>query len=1015
MPQLRQAFGNVADDIAAGGGGGDALQSLTLAQFAATTSAQLRGVLSDELGTGAALFDGATPTGFILTSATGLPISTGVSGLGANVATFLATPSSANLAAAITDETGTGALVFGTGPTISNPIITNIAPGADFTLTQNSVAAFKSVNAGALVNTLVLSAGKVGINVTPGTALDISGQVLTLGSVFGSTARTNATGKVGYLVVPHYTNAEESASGFIVASQASDTDIHYGGGSSVFNAATGLHFYTAANNTTLEGTERLTINSAGAVVAAVSFSTPLLTGSTSVSTPLIISAASLTLQPATGSVLIDGSTASLFLKDTSTGFQASSSTVINPVANNAIRSTSYTSGLLGWNISALGNAEFNNVDVRGAIHASIFTYNAINVTAGTQLVTPSGAKLKTDVIVTAGPTYGTTTFTIDVVDHEGLSHAASQLFAVNDILRLKDGLIGDTWFKVTAVSDQTTFWRYTASIQAGTANVTYRAGMGVPDYGVSGKGGIMLTADQTNAPYLQMFTHLGTFSSADASGSLTLTPQLRLGNLNGSYGYASAIYGLGVGQYGAASKEWLTVDQTNGIRMGNNTTTLAQWSVAGDIVVGEQAAGKSNVWITSGAISFRTNNVEKMKLDGSGVITIGEIGAGLANTLISAGAFALRLNTTERIGLSTAGVLTIKDSAGTAKITLDAAAGMTLDGKMQMLGSSSAIAIGVLPPLSSAIGTGIWQDRNGIWGILGVKQVETTTVVGTVTGSGDAAVTVTAASMAGSPYVKNVAVLDTDSAATVAGKVRTALTADAIVTAFFTVSGSGANVVLTDNYGRANDATMNLRVENGTCTGLTLADSVNTTAGSNTTQAKFDAATGAITAGAGNVALDANGITLTEGSSSYNKIIWKTVGDSNTASLADITLGSDRLFQFFVNGNGTVSNGQINFLVGNSSFDGANFNVVCEASPSRRQYGAFFPSGGGTFLGLIIGDSVPPTTSAILELKSTTGAFLPPRMTTTQRDALTAVNGMILYNTTTDALNYRKAGAWVAI
>lgn len=64
-----------------------------------------------------------TPISVTLTNATGLPIATGVSGLGTGVATFLATPSSANLATAVTGETGTGALVFGTAPTISSPII----------------------------------------------------------------------------------------------------------------------------------------------------------------------------------------------------------------------------------------------------------------------------------------------------------------------------------------------------------------------------------------------------------------------------------------------------------------------------------------------------------------------------------------------------------------------------------------------------------------------------------------------------------------------------------------------------------------------------------------------------------------------------------------------------------------------------------------------------------------------------------------------------------------------------
>ena len=64
-----------------------------------------------------------TPSSGTLTSCTGLPISTGVSGLGTGVATFLATPSSANLASAVTDETGSGSLVFATSPTLVTPLL----------------------------------------------------------------------------------------------------------------------------------------------------------------------------------------------------------------------------------------------------------------------------------------------------------------------------------------------------------------------------------------------------------------------------------------------------------------------------------------------------------------------------------------------------------------------------------------------------------------------------------------------------------------------------------------------------------------------------------------------------------------------------------------------------------------------------------------------------------------------------------------------------------------------------
>lgn len=68
---------------------------------------------------------------------------------GTGVLTFLGTPSSANLAAAVTDETGSGSLVFGTSPTVNNPTVTNYI---------ESVVAIGTVTS---TNTIALTNGTV--------------------------------------------------------------------------------------------------------------------------------------------------------------------------------------------------------------------------------------------------------------------------------------------------------------------------------------------------------------------------------------------------------------------------------------------------------------------------------------------------------------------------------------------------------------------------------------------------------------------------------------------------------------------------------------------------------------------------------------------------------------------------------------------------------------------------------------------------------------------------------------
>ena len=153
-----------------------------------------------------------TPASGTMTNVTGLPVTTGISGLGTGVATFLATPSSANLAAALTDEAGSGTVAFTTSPSFVTPALgvatatsvngTTIPSSKTLVVTTDTLAVHAATTSaelagvisdetgtGALVfaNTPTLVTPNIGA--ATGTSLVLSGDL----TVNGTTTTINST------------------------------------------------------------------------------------------------------------------------------------------------------------------------------------------------------------------------------------------------------------------------------------------------------------------------------------------------------------------------------------------------------------------------------------------------------------------------------------------------------------------------------------------------------------------------------------------------------------------------------------------------------------------------------------------------------------------------------------------------------------------------------------------------------------------------------------------------------
>ena len=195
--------------------------------------------------------------------------------------------------------------------------------------------------------------------------------------------------------------------------------------------------------------------------------------------------------------------------------------ILIDAGNDKIETSDYVSGYLGsgWHI---GNdiAEFNNIRARGKISTSVFEKDTISVVGGNFMVMP-GDILDSD---------------MTALDASTMTISGDETFAVNDILRIKDGT-DDEWFTVTNADSAPTYTvtRDQASQYSANTNPIWTAGTSVVNYGATGEGGVYLSASEANSPYIHFFTHEG-------SPWTTTTAKTRIGKLDGIPGASG--YGI---------------------------------------------------------------------------------------------------------------------------------------------------------------------------------------------------------------------------------------------------------------------------------------------------------------------------------------------------------------------------------------------------------------------------------------------------------------------------------------
>ena len=396
---------------------------------------------------------------------------------------------------------------------------------------------------------------------------------------------------------------------------------------------------------------------------------------------------------------------------------------------------------------------------------------------------------------------------------------------------------------------------------------------------------------------------------------------------------------------------------------GTNTTTIGGGTTTGAVTLG--GTGTQSIDVGTGA--------------GVKTVTVGSSNTTSATT-IQSGTGALTLTP------AVTGTTVIGNTAGTGAITLGSSTGAQTTNVGTGSGASTVnIATGAgvnTVTIGGASGASATTIKSGTGALTLTSAVTGTTVIGNTAGTG----TITLGSSTGAQTTNvgtgsgastvNIATGAGANTVTIGGASGASATTIQSGTGALTLTPAVTGTTVIGNTAGTGAITL------GSSTGAQTTN-VGTGSGASTVNIATGAGVNTVTIGGASGA-SATTIKSGTGALTLTSAVTGTTVIGNTAGTGDITLGSSTGAQTINVGTGS---GLSTVKIATGSTTTAN-KVTLGSTKSQVGVGAD-----------------PSDASAILEVTSTTKGFLPPRMNTTQRDAITTpASGLVIYNTSSNVL-----------